>query len=209
MDPAIARRDLLRFDKTVILIGLTLLVAALTLSAFLAQDVGDALTRNTIRLSLACYLAALLMMLRLNSGDWPAATLPGRLARWFWTWAVVAFLVHLAMAFHYYHDWSHTHAFEHTREVSGWGEGLYVSYTFTVLWMMDAVWWWAWPNSYAARGRALHWTLHAFLIFIAFNGTVVYETGAIRWAGLVGTGTLAAAAVVAWRNKLATSIAET
>jgi hypothetical protein len=208
MDSAIALRKLLRFDRSVFLVWFTLLLAALALSVVLAQDVGDALTRNTIRLSLASYLAALLMMLRLAPGDWIAETLPGRLARWFWTWAVVAFLVHLAMAFHYYHGWSHTHAFEHTREVSGWGEGLYVSYAFTLLWALDAIWWWAAPSSYASRSRVLHWTLHAFLIFIAFNGTVIYETGAIRWAGLIGTGTIVAAALIAWRNKPATSIAE-
>jgi hypothetical protein len=28
--------------------------------------------------------------------------------------------------------------------------------------------------------------LHTFMLFIVFNGTVVYETGPIRWAGLTG-----------------------
>jgi len=26
--------------------------------------------------------------------------------------------------------------------------------------------------------------LHAFMVFIIFNGTVVYETGFVRWAGV-------------------------
>src|SRR5262249_54223883 len=103
----------------------------------------------------------------------------------FWTWGVVCFLVHLAMAFHYYHHWSHANAFEHTREVSGNGEGIYLSYLFTWLWVCDAVWWWCWPRQFAGRSAWIDRGLHAFMLFIVFNGMVVFETGTIRWAGLV------------------------
>jgi hypothetical protein len=196
-------------DGAMFLAGGSLLFAAIALSLFLASNAGDALTRNTIRLSLVWYFAALVTMLSLKSADWTAATLPGRIARWLWTWGVVAFLVHLAMAFHYFHGWSHTHAFEHTKSVSGWGEGLYVSYAFTLLWMTDAAWWWISPCSYAARGTALHWGLQAFLFFIAFNGAVVYESGPIRWAGMMATAALTFVAALAWRRKSAIPVSPT
>jgi hypothetical protein len=124
-------------------------------------------------------------MMRLTADDWRAETRVGKLARWCWTWGVVVFLVHLAMAFNYFHHWSHAQAFEHTRQVSGVGEGLYVSYLFTGLWTADAAWWWWRPQSYAARSAILDRTLHAFMLFVVFNGMVVFESGWIRWAGLL------------------------
>lgn len=181
--------------------GATLLALVLILSATLAADHGDALTRNTVRLSLAWYAAALCLMMRLEPADWRGETARGRLARWCWTWAVVVFLVHLAMAFHYFHHWSHAHAFETTRQASGVGEGIFVSYAFTWLWIADAAWWWIAPTRYAARSVWIGRALHAFMLFIVFNGMVVFETGAIRWAGVAMFLLLAGAWVSARRGE--------
>ena len=60
-----------------------------------------------------------------------------------------------------------------------------MSYLFTLLWAGDALWWWGSPLTYAIRSRWLTRALHAFMLFIVFNGMVVYETGPIRWAGLL------------------------
>ena len=81
-------------------IGIASLVAVVGLSALSASDPGELLTRNTIRLSLAWYAAALVLMMRLGPLDWAATTRLGQLARWCWTWGLLCFLVHLAMAFH-------------------------------------------------------------------------------------------------------------
>src|SRR5262245_2105716 len=63
--------------------GLTLLALVVLLSAALAADAGETLTRNTVRLSLAWYFAALLLMMRLRAAeDWSATTSAGQLARW-------------------------------------------------------------------------------------------------------------------------------
>jgi hypothetical protein len=159
---------------------------------------GETLTRNTIRLSLAWYAIALVLMMHLGRDDWRCATVLGRVARWCWTWAIATFLVHLAMAFHFYHGWSHAHAFEHTRQTSGVGEGLYVSYLFTLLWIADALWWHVRPEAYATRPARLGVGLHAFMLFIVFNGMIVFESGAIRWAGVA----MFIALALAW--KLAT-----
>ncbi len=172
--------------------GLVLLFSVVLLSALLAAEPGEMLTRNTVRLSLTWYALALCLMMTLSPADWRAETPRGQAARWCWTWAIVVFLVHLAMAFHYYHQWSHASAFERTRQASGTGEGVYVSYLFTLMWAGDALWWWISPASYAARHRWLHRALHAFMLFIVFNGMVIYEAGGIRWAGLLMFAGLAA-----------------
>lgn len=169
------------------LLGVLFIAAVILVSKFFAADVGDALTRNTIRLSLAWYAVALALMTRLrNAEDWCAFTPLGKTERWCWTWACLTFVIHVALAFHYFHRWSQTHAFEHTREVSGFGEGLYISYFFTLLWTADAAAWWLAPAWYATRSPWIDRLLHGFMLFIVFNGTVIYEQGPIRWVAAVG-----------------------
>jgi hypothetical protein len=179
-----SRTAALPLDLGMVALGLALLLTVVALSAALANDAGETLTRNTVRLSLAWYAAGLCLMMRLSPSDWLGTSSLGKLARWCWTWAVVSFLVHLAMAFHYYHHWSHADAFEHTRRVGGIGEGIYASYLFTWLWIADAIWWWIRPTQYAARPPWINRALHAFMLFMVFNGMVVFENGFIRWAGL-------------------------
>ena len=111
-------------------------------------------------------------------------TVGGRIARWCWTWACLAFAIHVAMAFHFYHGWSHADAFERTRLESGWGEGIYVSYLFLVIWLADVIWWWLQPLAYAQRPRWTERGLHAFMLFMIFNATIIYEEGPIRWVGI-------------------------
>ena len=69
-------------------------------------------------------------------------------------------------------------------QASGIGEGIYVSYLFTWLWTADMIWWWVSSESYAARSAWIDRVLHSFMLFIVFNGMVVYESGLIRWVGL-------------------------
>jgi hypothetical protein len=101
------------------------------------------------------------------------------------------------MAFHFFHYWSHAHALAHTRRVSGVGEGIYASYLFTALWAADAAYWWLDPKGRAARSAWLGWALHCFMLFIAFNGTVIFESGPIRWVSLAAFAALASAWVIA------------
>src|SRR5262245_21051496 len=114
---------------------LATLVWSVLLSAALAvplladpSDPGEGLTRNTVRLALLYYAAAVALMLWRHA---PA------LARCCWTLGWAAYLIHLGMAFHYYHHWSHADAVERTREVSGLGAGIYFSHLFTLLWTAD------------------------------------------------------------------------
>ena len=143
----------------------------------------DFLPRNTIRLALAYYALAATLMLRLRPVGWSAATSSGRLARACWTLACLAYLLHVACAFHYAHHWSHAEAYEHVRQAGGVGEGIFVSYLFTLLWTGDVIWWWTAPAGYARRFPWIDRLLHGFMLFVIFNATVVFEFGPVRWAG--------------------------
>jgi hypothetical protein len=176
-----------------LLLGAVLAAPALGLSA----DPGDDLTRNTVRLALLFYAPALALFLLLRPEEWRAEAGRGRLARWCWTLGWASYLVHLGMAFHHYHGWSHARAVRHVEDVAGFGPGIYVSHLFTAVWTVDVAWWWARPASYAARPAWVGRALHGFLAFVTFNATVVYETGPIRWAGLALFAGLAA--VLGWR----------
>jgi hypothetical protein len=167
-----------------------LLAAVLAVSCWLRADPGDDLVRWTVRLALAYWAAAVALLLSLGPGERRAESGRGRLARWCWTLAWATYLVHLAMAFHFYHRWSHADAVRHTRDVSGFGEGIYVSHFFTLVWSLDVIFWWLRPGRYAARPPWVDGLLHGFMVFIVFNATVVYESGPIRWAGLAGLGVL-------------------
>lgn len=171
---------------------------------------GVLLTKWTIRLALACFVAYLAGWLALTTARWPRA------ARWIWTAGCGMFLIHVACAFHFYHHWSHFAAWqataEQTEQILGiaFGNGIYFNYLFLVLWALDVAWLWR-PGSHAARAalgatgvpppaHAKHQTpkwrvlVHLFLFFIAFNGAIVFEPGPTRWAGLCACCVVAALA---------------
>ncbi len=144
---------------------------------------GDDLVRYIVRVALLYYWLAAVGMLRSRPEDWAAETPRGRLIRAYWTLGWAAYFMHVGMAFHHSHHWSLAAAVRHVREVSGLGEGIYVSHLFTLAWGIDVLAWWSRPTRYAGRPAWLARGLHAFMAFVIFNATVVYETGLIRWAG--------------------------
>jgi hypothetical protein len=141
---------------------------------------GEFVTRWSVRLALLLYVLSL--ALRAGSRGYGA-----RLA---WTAGYLAYLLHIICAFQFYHHWSHLAAYQataqQTEKVVGlaWGGGLYVNYLFTLVWGLDVCWWWLRPQSHDNRPWGIEWALQGFLAFIAFNATVVFAIGAIRWLGL-------------------------
>lgn len=146
---------------------------------------GEFLTRFTIWVTLAGYGvgAALLALSRKDQRR-------ERAARLAWTIACIGLLLHVACAFHFYHGWSQDSAYRETArqtaEVFGldWGGGLYINYALMTVWVADVVWWWRGPGLYRRRPVVLVAVWQAFLIFIFFNATVVFETGPLRFTGL-------------------------
>jgi hypothetical protein len=135
-------------------------------------------------------------MLRLAPSERPAGRV--RLARWCWTLAWATYLIHLGMAFHHYHHWSHSDAVAHTEEASGFGPGIWFSHLFTLVWTADVAWWWLLPVRHAERSPWWDRLLHGYMVFIIFNATVVYEDGPIRWAGIVLFAVLAIVLASRW-----------
>lgn len=146
---------------------------------------GEMIVKVSIWLSLSCFLAGPLAAL-VGRGNWRWQAM----ARAIWTLGCVVFLVHVASAFHVAYDWSHAVALRETaRETAAvtgreTGVGLYLNYLFTLLWVLDAAWWWRGMAAYRDRPAWITASLHGFFLFMAFNATVVFETGPIRWLSL-------------------------
>lgn len=150
------------------------------------MSIGELLTRATIWLALAGYTvgAAALLLSRRQ----PALR---RTARWAWSFGCAWFLAHVFCAFNFYYRWSHEVAYLETARQSAQvtgsssGHGIFVSYLFTLAWFADVAWWWLSPQSHARRPAFVAAIWHTFLFFIIFNGTVVFESGLARLAGLL------------------------
>ncbi|MGC4003321.1 MAG: hypothetical protein QM811_09365 [Pirellulales bacterium] len=137
--------------------------AAFAIAATSDREYGVVLTAMLIRVSLCWYLFALLGMAAMTRTDRAAETSLGGTIRWCWTWACAAFVCHVCVAFHYYDRWSHDAAFARVEHESGIGQGIYVSYTFLIVWLADIAAWWLAPRRYAALAvdRSLSTRLHA------------------------------------------------
>jgi hypothetical protein len=181
---------------------------------------GALLTTWTIRAALVCYAVYVALALTVNKPN---------LARAVWTAGCMLFVVHVACAFHFYHHWSHQAAWQKTAEETesilgvAFGDGIYFSYLFLVLWVADVVWLWTFgsrslrspetigsPHSRSARSatavplaaggyRMPKWRLavHGFLLFIAVNGAIIFEGGVTRVVGVPVV--LALTGLAVWR----------
>ena len=139
-------------------------------------------------------------------------------------WALGALLaaVHLLAAFHFVHHWSHALAVietaRRTQAQIGFavGAGVWFNYAFVAIWGLDVLQVWALPQlkrlpwfretslirflgvtGSSRIQRCWRWLVDSYLLLIAFPATVIFETGAIRWAGIVMTVVLV---VLGWRS---------
>ena len=144
---------------------------------------GEWIVRGSVWLALLCYPAGPL-------GIALATVARQRVARLVWTLGCVAFLVHVVSSFDVFYGWSHATALRETArqvaELTGRpnGAGLYLNYLFTIVWVVDAVWWWRDASRYVRRSWIVTLLVHGFFLFMIFNGTVVFEDGATRVLGL-------------------------
>jgi hypothetical protein len=176
---------------------------------------GEDLTRWTIRLALAAYIGVLVLRIRTKTATPPINPVPAssgsldtsageRLQRGLWTLGCLLLWAHVACAFSFYHHWSHDDAYLRTaRETANtvginWGGGIYFNYLFLILWAFHVAWWWSSPASYRARSRVYAVWLDVYLAFIAFNATVVFGHGAVRYFGIAATIGIAVFMVPLW-----------
>ena len=117
----------------------------------------------------------------------------GAVYRAAWSAGCILMLLHAIAAFHFYHHWSHAHAVELTAEetlrITGtaFGNGIWFSYALILFWAIDVGLCWV---SKLRDSKLRAWfsvLVHLYAFFILFNGTVIFEEGPVRWAGIVGT----------------------
>lgn len=162
----------------------------------MTDDFGRLATRAAIDLALAAYFAGAMLALPSRRRSASVAGPAYQIGRGVWTLGCVLYLAHVAFAFQFYHHWSHQAAYaetaRRTAELFGWhsGAGLYFNYAFTLAWLADTVWWWLSPVSRQRRPRWLSIAWHGFFLFMVVNATIVFETGWVRWLGIVGCAAL-------------------
>jgi hypothetical protein len=111
-------------------------------------------------------------------------------ARWLWTGACVMLWIHVACAFQFQHRWSQAAAYAHTARQTAeffglnWGGGLYFNYLLMLVLTGDAAWWSIGPHSYGDRPAIVGRLVGGFVAFMAFNATVVFGAGPLRWLAL-------------------------
>jgi hypothetical protein len=162
---------------------------------------GELFTRWTVRLALLAYFVAVAAM-------FAAPHRPRRASRLLYTLGCALMLVHIALAFHFHHQWSHGQAaadtIARTKNLIGihFAGGIWFNYAFAAVWLLDVVGWWRGGlATYHRRPRWMHLLLHGFLLFIIFNATVVFETGWTRWGGLIGCAVIGVLAVGPMRRR--------
>ena len=148
-------------------------------------DALDVFLYGSIWLSLVAWTAA--EGLRLAR---PYRSRPGA-ARGLWLVGAALAGLHVALAFHFRHGWSHASAFaetaRQTEELFGYrvGAGVFVNYAFLAVWGMDALWWVFRPTSYEERPPALDASIRLFLVFMFVNGAIVFAQGPVRVLGVL------------------------
>jgi hypothetical protein len=136
-----------------------------------------------------------------------------RLARRWWTIGCLAYLIHVAFAFQTLYLWSHQVAWDSTLDrtaaITGieTGVGLYVNYLFTLVWVVDAAYWWrAGTQRYDSRSRWITVSIHLFFLFMVFNGAIVFASGPARWLGFLVVAYVLARFALASKRRLRADI---
>lgn len=127
-----------------------------------------------------------------------AMTLPFPRARLVWWLGFVSYLAHIVGAFTFFYQGSHAVALAETArqtlEKTGWqsGAGLWVNYALALGLAVDL----AWQESARAQ-RQRPW-VNGFVLFMIFNGAVVFGTGPVRIFGAI----LLLVPAMLWINRL-------
>jgi hypothetical protein len=155
----------------------------------------DVFLYGSIWLSLAAWTGAECLRLARPRGA-------GGAARDLWVLGAALAWLHVGLAFHFRHGWSHASAFaetaRQTEELIGWkvGAGVFVNYAFLAVWGIDALWWGLRPLRFAERPPLLDAAVRSFLVFMFVNGAIVFGHGPIRVLGILSVLALAVACYV-------------
>ena len=114
------------------------------------------------------------------------------MAGWLWIVATLLLAIHIASAFAFFHQGSHSVAAEHTaqrtEEFIGlyWSGGIWFNYLFLFICVVEAVCWFRNSELPSARKPIFNWCVYGMAGFMIFNAGVVFVHGAARWINLAG-----------------------
>ena len=152
----------------------------------------------TIRGALICMV--LFFAMRILNRKLQQSTL--ELAKSVWLIGSLLSLLHGLATMAYYHQFRHALAYQDTAHQTeqaigvAVGFGIWLNYLFIIVWLLDALWMNGFTKGYFARHRAFNWLIYGFLGFIAINGAIVFESGPVRWVGILAILVL----VVIWKT---------
>lgn len=158
------------------------------------------LTIVSIRFAVICLIVFLLIDC---STIQPQNRHQSRLAGLVWITGAFCSLIHAVATMGLIHQWSHQAAVvdtaERTESMLGIsvGVGIYFNYLFVALWLLDAGWLVFFRESYGLRSKWIRRVIYGYLLFIGFNGAVVFVTGWFRWF----SGLLFAMLFLVWLRK--------
>ena len=150
------------------------------------MDAGEWAVRGTAWLALSGYFTGAFLLLRGNR----------RIAKWIWGAGCDFNSLHILVAFHFTHGWSHAAA---VANVTGTSKaligrpieaGIWFNYTLLIAWIIDAAWLWFGDHSYFRRSKALGYTIHGFIFFMVINGAIVFAPDYVRWPSIAVCGLL-------------------
>ncbi len=145
----------------------------------------------------------LAVCIRLRQGSWTVW------AARCWLFGACLMLVHVVVAFHFRHQWSHAAAVidtaRQTKELMGWewGGGVWLNYLLVLIWLGDALWLTLAKESYLTRAKWLSMATQGYLAFMWFNATVVFGT---MGAKVFGVGAIV---VMLWSQRQAKATKQT
>lgn len=151
----------------------------------------------SIRIAVICYVARLVLAKCRVVGR-----APSRLEAAIWSIGCIAYIIHVVAAFSIAHNWSHSEAWEftaiETQRMVGIrrGDGVWVNYAFTIVWMIDV---WRVASSAIEKrptNPRVDVGIHLLFAFIVFSATVVFGPSLYRYLA-VPVGFLL---LLAWRS---------
>ena len=134
---------------------------------------------------------ALLLMVVVFSIELRGGNRTDRMTASLWLAGAVLALGHGIGTVATFHHGSQTLAFEstaqRTEQLLGirFGAGLFVNYVFLIVWLVDALMAILLPVRYRRLQRLYVYATDGFLLFIAINGAIVFQTGWSRSIGVI------------------------
>lgn len=147
---------------------------------------GEGWMRWTIRAAIVCILLRWIARWRNTA----RAETPSAAECWLWALGLVFYLVHVLLAFHVVHHWSHQDAWQRTAEQTARltgirrGEGIWANHLFTIIWTADVI---RLIRARVARKPTSRWLDRASFVvfaFMVFHATVVFGPDHYRWLAI-------------------------